>query len=269
MMTQSNVCFRSILLRQNFVYFDGQIKEHVVILDLHIHTSWNSADSNLSPLELIQHAKRLGLDGVVVTEHDRCWDRFQARELAEEHNFLFLRGMEVSTDMGHILVYGLNEYVSGILRAEKLRQVVDEAGGAMVAAHPFRKIFTRDFRNGQETPPQSLEEAAHRPLFELTDGIEVCNGGSIDRENKLAIEVCEYLGQAPTGGSDAHSDLGIGYYATKFDTPIHSEVDVIAALKEGRSRAVMLHKSDAGPRYELSHTTERMQQTEGWSAWEC
>ena len=60
-----------------------------MILDLHIHTSWHSADSNLSPIELIREAKRLGLDGVVVTEHDRGWDRFRARELAAEHDFCF------------------------------------------------------------------------------------------------------------------------------------------------------------------------------------
>ena len=53
-----------------------------MILDLHIHTSWHSADSNLSPIDLIHEAKRLGLDGVVVTEHDRGWDRFRARDLA-------------------------------------------------------------------------------------------------------------------------------------------------------------------------------------------
>jgi predicted metal-dependent phosphoesterase TrpH len=235
-----------------------------VILDLHIHTSWNSADSNLSPLDLILEAKRLGLDGVVVTEHDRCWDRFAARQLAAEHEFLFLRGMEVSTDLGHILVYGLEEYVSGIMRAEKLRQVVDEAGGVMVAAHPFRRIFTRDFRNGREAPPRTLEEAVQRPIFALTDGIEVCNGGSIDRENKLAMEVCDYLGQAPTGGSDAHSDHGIGYYATQFDATIHSEADVIAALKQRRCRAVMLHKGEAAATYEVSRMTQRYQCLKGW-----
>jgi hypothetical protein len=201
---------------------------------------------------------------VVVTEHDRCWDRFAARQLAAEHDFLFLRGMEVSTDLGHILVYGLEEYVSGIRRAEKLRQVVDEAGGAMVAAHPFRRIFTRDFRNGRETPPQTLEEAAQRPLFALTDGIEVCNGGSIDRENKLAMEVCDYLGQAPTGGSDAHSDHGIGYYATQFDDTIRSEADVIVALQQRRCRAVMLHKSEVEATYEVSHITPRYQCLKGW-----
>jgi predicted metal-dependent phosphoesterase TrpH len=236
-----------------------------VILDLHIHTT-TSADSNLSPLELIQEAKRIGLDGVVVTEHDRCWDRFAIRDLAAEHDFMFLRGMEVSTDLGHILVYGLDEYLSGILRAEKLREVVDEAGGAMVAAHPFRRIFTRDFRNGQEDAPQSMQEAADRRTFELTDGIEVCNGGSLDRENKLAIEVCAYLGQAATGGSDAHSDLGIGRFATQFDDPIKSEADVIEALKQRRCRAVTLEKHNERLAYSVTHTSERFQQIEGWRA---
>ena len=140
-------------------------RKRAMMLDLHIHTSWNSADSNLSPIELIREAKRLGLDGVVVTEHDRGWDRFRARELAAEHDFLFLRGMEVSTDLGHILVCGLDEYVSGIQRAEKPWQVVDEVGGIMIAAHPFRRAFTPDFRNGKEPTPLTLAEAAKRSIL--------------------------------------------------------------------------------------------------------
>jgi hypothetical protein len=91
-----------------------------VILDMHVHTNVGSYDSNLSPLELIQHGKAAGLDGVVVTEHDRGWDVDLARKLGHEHDFLILCGMEVSTDLGHILVYGLEEYVSGILYAETL-----------------------------------------------------------------------------------------------------------------------------------------------------
>jgi predicted metal-dependent phosphoesterase TrpH len=237
-----------------------------MILDLHIHTSWHSADSNLSPLELIREAKRVGLDGVVVTEHDRGWDRFQARGLAAEHNFIFLRGIEVSTDLGHILVYGLDEYVSGIQRAEKLRRVVEDMGGAMVVAHPFRRAFTPDFRHGKEPTPLTLAEAAQRPVFGLVDGIEVCNGASIDRENKFAMEVCERLGFAPTGGSDAHSELGIGCYATQFDDVIHSEADVIAALKQGRCRAMALQKRDSGYVYAASSSLEKFQRLEGWTA---
>jgi len=237
-----------------------------VILDLHIHTSWNSADSNLHPVELIREAKRLGLHGVVVTEHDKCWDRFLARELAAEHDFLFLRGMEVSTDLGHILVYGLEEYVSGIMQAEKLRRVVDDAGGAMVVAHPFRRAFTADFRHGKEPTPATLEAAIRRPVFDLVHGVEVCNGASADRENRFAMEACAALQLAPTGGSDAHSDLGIGCYATQFDAPIRTEADVIAALKHGRCHAVVLQKNAAGCTYAPSHQVAKFQCVKGWQS---
>jgi predicted metal-dependent phosphoesterase TrpH len=240
-------------------------RKRVVILDLHIHTSRHSADSNLHPAALIQEAKRLGLHGVVVTEHDTCWDRFMARELAVEHDFRFLRGMEVSTDLGHVLVYGLDAYVSGIMRAEKLRQVVDEAGGAMVVAHPFRRAFTADVRNGEVPKPLTLEAAIRRPVFDLVDGVEVCNGASVDRENRLAIAACAALGLAPTGGSDAHSDLGIGCYATQFDDPIETEADVIAALKQGRCRAVGLQKHEQVWTYVSSHQMAKFQRAEGWS----
>ena len=40
-----------------------------MILDLYIHTIWSASDSNLSPPALITGARRLGLDGVMVTEH--------------------------------------------------------------------------------------------------------------------------------------------------------------------------------------------------------
>jgi hypothetical protein len=172
--------------------------------------------------------------------------------------------MEVSTDLGHILVYGLEEYVSGIRQAEKLRRVVDDAGGAMVVAHPFRRAFTADFRHGQEPTPTTLEAAMRRPVFDLVHGVEVCNGASADRENRFAMEACAALGLAPTGGSDAHSDLGIGCYATRFDDPIRTEADVIAALKQGRCQAVVLQGNSAGWTYAPSHQVAKFQRTQGW-----
>ena len=236
-----------------------------MILDLHIHTSWNSADSNLSPIELIREAKRLGLDGVVVTEHDRGWDRFRARELAAEHDFLFLRGMEVSTDLGHILVCGLEEYVSGIQRAEKLRQVVDEVGGIMIAAHPFRRAFTPDFRHGKEpTPLHAGRGGTGDPSLRSSMAWKSATGAVSTGKTSCAMQVCDYLGLTPTGGSDAHSELGIGCYATQFDDPIRTEADVIAALKQRRCRAMVLQRTETGYYYEPSTQAEKFQHIEGW-----
>ena len=43
-------------------------------IDLHTHTSALSFDSNIAPQELVRLAKKRGLDGLVLTEHDRIWD---------------------------------------------------------------------------------------------------------------------------------------------------------------------------------------------------
>jgi hypothetical protein len=211
-----------------------------VLIDLHIHTNVGSYDSNLDPVTLIQKAKAMGLDGVCVTEHDRGWDFHLAQEFACEYNFVFLRGMEVSTDMGHILVYGLNEYVPGILYAEKLRRIIDDVGGVMIAAHPFRKTLHPSHTMPIGTPPPTItvEEASKFPVLQLVDAIEVLNGGTGDRENALAVAVSQWLNLQGTGGSDAHSEMGLGCYSTEFANKITSEADLIRELKSGKYRAV-------------------------------
>jgi len=211
----------------------------VVILDLHVHTTVGSYDSNLSPLELIHKGKAVGLDGVVVTEHDHGWDRSLARKLAREHDFLILCGMEVSTDLGHILVYGLEEYVSGILYAETLRKVVDRVEGVMFAAHPYRKVFVQT--NGRWDAPKptlTVQQAADRTLVQLVDGLEMYNGATGDRENALAVAVGEYVGLPGIGGSDAHSMLGLGCCVTVFERPVRSEEELIEELRAGRFQPV-------------------------------
>ncbi len=219
-----------------------------MILDLHVHTNVGSYDSNLSLLELVHKGKAVGLDGVVVTEHDRGWDRSLARKLSHEHDFTILCGMEVSTDLGHILVYGLEEYVSGILYAETLRKVVDKVAGVMFAAHPYRRAFTPT--NGRWDAPKptlTVQQAADRALVQLVDGLEMYNGATGDRENALAVAVGEYVGVRGTGGSDAHSELGLGCCVTEFERPIRSEEELTEELRAGRFRPVnRLHKAASG-----------------------
>ena len=210
-----------------------------MILDMHVHTNVGSYDSNLSPLELIDHGKAAGLDGVVVTEHDRGWDRNLARQLTREHDFLILCGMEVSTDLGHILVYGLEEYVSGILYAETLRKVIDQIDAVMFAAHPYRKAFVNT--NGRWDAPKptlTVQEAADRTIVQCVDGLEVYNGATDDRENAMAVAVREHVGLRGIGGSDAHSEHGLGCCATVFEQPIRNEHELVEELRAGRFRAI-------------------------------
>ena len=210
------------------------------VIDLHVHTTHGSSDSSLTPEDMVLEAKRLGLQGVCITEHNAPWDRHLFAEFSYKHDILLIRAVEVDTDMGHILVFGLDSYVSGINQIDELRRVVTKVGGFMVSAHPFRGIYNPSgnsrpmiYRDGGPLP-NSAPEAADHPVFSNVDAIEVANGGTIDQENGFAWEVAEHLGVKGTGGSDAHSVHGLGRCTTVFQDKITSEQQFIDALKAGR-----------------------------------
>src|SRR5258708_4708571 len=94
------------------------------IIDMHMHTTLRAYDSALDPADLAAAAITIGLTGVTITEHDRQWDHHTLSRYREDHSALFVcNGMEVSTDLGHVIAIGLPAYVPGIHKASKLREV--------------------------------------------------------------------------------------------------------------------------------------------------
>jgi len=206
------------------------------IVDMHVHTIRGASDSSLTPDQLIGEARRIGLTGVNITEHDRAWDDHEWESFRQRAGIFLSRGMEVSTDLGHIIVVGLTRYVPGIRRAKELRRVVDEVGGFMIAAHPFRHFFDpvyyrRDGRRPVELTPQ---EAARLPIFELVDEIEVANGGCTPQENAFALMVARILGKKGIGASDCHSTNGLGCFVTVFEEELESQEHMLSLLRAGK-----------------------------------
>ena len=143
------------------------------IIDMHLHTTRGASDSMLDPDDLIAEARRVGLTGVNITEHDRMWESWDLSPFRKKHEGVFVsNGMEVSTDMGHILAVGLKGYASGIRRLEKLREIADEQGAFLIVAHPFRHFFdpVHFKREGKEPFNLTPEEAAKLPVFQLVHG---------------------------------------------------------------------------------------------------
>ena len=207
------------------------------IIDMHLHTTKGASDSMLNPDDLIDEATRVGLTGVNITEHDRMWESWDLSPFRKKHDHIFVNnGMEVSTDMGHILAIGLKGYEGGIRRLEKLRQVADDQGAFLVVAHPFRHFFdpVHFKREGKEPFTLSPEEAARLPVFQLVHGIEVLNGCNTPRENYFALQVAKNLGKPGTGGSDAHSTQGIGYFAAVFEETLESTAQMVEQMHKGR-----------------------------------
>jgi predicted metal-dependent phosphoesterase TrpH len=211
------------------------------IIDMHVHTTAGASDSGLSPDDLGTEAVARGLTGINITEHDRLWDAYKLNEYRERHGGLFVNnGMEVSTDLGHMIVVGLTQYVAGIRRAEELRRVLDDVGGFMAVAHPFRHWFDPVYfrKQGKEPFTMTPEQAAERlPVFQLVDAIEALNGANTPRENLFALRVAKVLGKPVTGGSDAHSTSGIGFYCTVLEKQVTTPPEFLEELRAGRFHA--------------------------------
>jgi hypothetical protein len=197
--------------------------------------SW---DSMLGPHDLIKTAQERGLDGVTITEHG-VQDVAALEQLKEEHDFLILGGVEVSTDLGDILVFGMGDFDVGYMEAPKLREMVLEAGGIMVAAHPFRRDFSPvGYHSHNPAQEINIEEACGRPIFELVDALEAANGGSTREEVLFSFQVMERLNMGGTGGSDAHTTRAVGDCVTRFDVELATEADLVEAIRNGACQPI-------------------------------
>ena len=202
---------------------------HGFTIDLHMHTSPASSCASSPVDEMIEEAKRIGLDGICLTDHNYRWDPKDIQKLRDKHQFLVLGGNEITTVQGDILVFGLDEDIQGIIALKDLAEKVAAVDGFMIAAHPFRGFLAV---SGDKLG-LDVERAANRPMFSLVDGIEALNSKVTVDENRFCGQVAKALNLPATGGSDAHLVGEVGVYATKFSRIIKNEEELIAALRAG------------------------------------
>ena len=202
-------------------------------IDLHIHTSPLSACSYINPRELILEARRLELDGICLTEHEVVWDPVEVDKLAAGVGIKIFRGNEFTTNQGDVLVFGFYEEIKTVMIIQELREIVQQAGGFMIAAHPFRGFKTFGIGQLQMT----VEQASQRKVFDYVDAVEIGNGKLSPEENDMARKVSEKLELPGTGGSDAHRIDEIATWVTVFEKNIENEIQLVEELHAGRFRA--------------------------------
>ncbi|MFH1112797.1 MAG: PHP domain-containing protein [Pseudomonadota bacterium] len=199
-------------------------------IDLHIHTTAYSPCSHMSPDDLMTAAKKAGLDGVCITEHNKIWKAEDAKALSDKHGLAVFRGVEITTTGGDIVVFGLEEEPDGLLTPAELKRKVDAANAVAIAAHPFRGFLLFGFGSLS----MDLDSAMENPTFAHVHGLEVCNGLVTEEENDFASKVAAAMGLLRVGGSDAHRTVGVGTCVTVFEDVIEDERQLVEAIFRGR-----------------------------------
>ena len=214
------------------------------VLDMHCHSSDRSLDSGVRVGVLAAQAAARGLDGVCLTEHNSIWPEADMRELSERHGVAVIRGMEVNTQVGHVLVFGLDRYRPALSDIHRLRDIVVSEGGAMVWAHPMRQ--------GDWSPP------GWKSVPDLFEAIEVVNGDHSDQVDGYWATLAEELGVGRTAGSDVHSIPAVGRVGTGFAEPV-PDVETLVRLLKGHRHAPLDFRP--GGAHGLPHLAEPPQYT--------
>lgn len=209
-------------------------------IDTHCHTKF-SYDNWLEPLDLVRRAKALGLDGVCITEHYSYEASEPVERIGRDEGLLVLRGVEIATDRGHLLVYGVVDDGWNVwgrdsyLPLDEVIERVNLLGGICAPAHPFRDVGLASLLDG---------------LLELEGiaAVESHNGGNVDSDNNLAIQASAHMGLPTLGGSDCHKTIAVGRCATEFSQPVRDMASFVAAVKAGACRGAYYAPYSAGGR---------------------
>ncbi|WP_129112764.1 CehA/McbA family metallohydrolase [Halegenticoccus tardaugens] len=204
---------------------DRRPPRSVVRIDPHVHTA-DSYDSEESVERVLDRARAVDLDGVVVTDHDAIGASRRAAALASSYGLLGLPGVEVSTADGHLLALGVDRVPEPGHPLSETLATVRSLGGVGVAPHPFQRL-----RHG-------VRASAIDACGDRLDGIEAYNAHTVTGvRNAQAAAFADERGYPQFGGSDAHRAelVGRGYTEVAVDDPTDPTA-VLAAMRAGRTR---------------------------------
>lgn len=197
--------------------------KHVeALFDLHVHSQY-SPDGRGTLSELAAVAKKNGLQGFAVTDHNVYASRRLLKEAAAE-GILIVPGMEVSTRVGHCLAIGIRKAVTpGLSLAETLDEIKD-AGGVGIPSHPYRLIHGV----GEGELDQSVKKLTAIEVYNARDG----NSNSLNPRSD-AYATTHSLGG--TGGSDTHQVFEIGNAYTMFPQFPNTVDDLVRQLQRRKT----------------------------------
>lgn len=181
--------------------------------DLHNHTNYSPC-SNLKVEILIKVAKKKGLNGIAITDHNTIKGALKAKKLNKDKEFEVIIGDEVKTNYGDVLAY----YLQKEIKSRELFAVIDEVkaqDGLIAIAHPFRVSIN----------PTLQFKYPIEKIKDKIDAIECFNARMLfPGDNKKAQNLSKKLHIAGIGGSDTHFKFDIGRAYTIFDGDLRKAI---------------------------------------------
>ncbi|MCW4015195.1 MAG: PHP domain-containing protein [Candidatus Bathyarchaeota archaeon] len=181
-------------------------------IDFHVHTCY-SQDSSISLKQVVSFAKKRGLDGVAVTDHNTVKGALKLKT----KEILIVPGIEVSTLEGHLLGINVTTPIPAKLSMEETIHKIHDAGGIAVAPHP--SAFYKS--------PPSRSVSCY-------DAVEVMNASSVPFSvlTYFSRRFAERLGLPQTGGSDSHyaPEIGSAYTVVESDADVD---EIVSAIRKG------------------------------------
>ncbi len=227
------------------------------LYETHLHTVEASACAKTAGRDYPSFMKRKGFDGIIVTDHffngnsciprDLPWrERVRRYCLGYEHalaaavdmDFSVFFGVEFNFQGDEYLLYGigpdwLTEHPEIMdLGRRGVYEMVHEAGGIMVHAHPYRE---RGYLDTIHLAPG------------VSDAVEVYNAGNEDYQNALDYVYAQELGVPMTAGSDIHHAVENPLGGMLFERKLTSSLDYARAVMAGEGLPVCVTEQGIVP----------------------
>ncbi|MGZ4863639.1 MAG: PHP domain-containing protein [Halobacteriota archaeon] len=164
-----------------------------MIFDPHIHSKY-SGDSAIEPAIVLKVAKKMGLNGIAVTDHMTIKGGVETRKMNVDPDFYVIVGSEVETNNKEDLV-GL--FLTEEIKSRNTEDVITEIkaqGGVVFWAHPFRL-------------GKNLLQSDATEQLDLLEGF---NSKTSASRNALAQQLARKYDKPVLGASDAHQAFEIG-----------------------------------------------------------
>lgn len=196
------------------------------VYDLHVHTT-ASSDGKQKLADVVKEAKKLKLDGIVITDHNVKLSNATAAKYSTK-NFKVIPGVEITTSKGHMIALGITKPIRPMLSPRATALAIRAQGGVAISAHSMARFRDGIFHN---IGPNAIKNV---PVHAIESVNSRYGQGYTNFKSR---QLAEANGLPQVGGSDGHKNGSIGMALTEVQSKNNSIDEILSSIKAGRVNA--------------------------------